>query len=635
MLYRLSLIVLFWGTYFGLKADTYYFMADQSCMDRLKYTMSTGSNSVDQTIYHYDLGNGAKLILELAPGQGELARQLSGKLVTCGSNLVNENNYEMVGSPGNTKYVAIPQSGGQYRIIPVMMINYMEVNDYTIVYKDWQNAFTIQKNQARPGTVVNPNDNTGSKITLQSTSQRDCLTEYNLRQTLSFDPNATIEIVFIPEIGIIQKTSNTSNQALVSYNDKPLKQAVQEICQSGEPIASTPPPTTGPTPGQPAQRMHTVNSGETLFSISRQYSVSVSDIKKWNNLTSNTISPNMQLAVSPPPSTSTPPAPSPPGSPDTDFGIKTPYPDQPDYNFGGTITSPAAPNGTPSPSIPPAPKLPAWRTTNGTHVVLPGETVASIAKKYGYTEERFRDMNDLKPYENVRVNQVLKTTDRLTAPASTGSTTSRKSVLTTSSQPDAVVPFEPYGENRFFSTPAENARSVPSSGTGTNMSPKGGITDQPGASGSSNPPSSLDFYDPSGGASSSSPENSSFYQPGANRGTSTTPPGSNAPAAGSSPGFYSPGSSSARGNTTSDSGMYSNGVQFTATGMAADQIAKPMANGKPTEQQSDDGTHLVQAGESLFSIAQKYGLTIETLRQINNLEPGEIVIPGQSIYVRP
>jgi len=600
---RLSLFFLLLGSYLSLKADTYYFMADPSCMDRLKYSMSTGSNSVDQTIYHYDLGNGAKLILELAPGQGELTSQLSGKQVTCGSNLVSENNYEMVGSPANTKYVAIPQSGGQYRVIPVMMINYMETNDYTVTYKDWQNAFTIQKSQAQPGTLVNPNDNTGSKITLQNTSQRGCLTEYKLRQSFSFDPNANIQIVFIPEIGIIQKTSNASNQALVSYNGKSLEQAVQEICQSGGPSAGTTPP----GPSQPSQRMHTVSSGETLFSISRQYSVSVSDLKSWNNLRSNTISPNMQLAVSPPAST----------PPTTDSGIKTPYPNQPNYDFGGTITTPAAQNGTTAPSNPPAPELPAWRTTNGTHVVLPGETVPSIARKYGYTEERFRDMNNLKPYENVRVNQVLKTTDRLTAPSVSSPAASQRSALTTTSQPDAQVPFEPYGENGFFSTPTENTRSAPSSGTRSNMSPKGGNYYQPDASGGSTAPSSLNFYDPSGG-------------------TKSPPSTSSPPAPGSSQGFYSPTSSPAQGNTTTDTGMYSNGVQFTAKGMAAGESAKPMANGSTSEsqQQRGDGTHLVQPGESLFSIAQNYGLTVEELRQMNNLKPGEIVIPNQRIYVR-
>ena len=43
--------------------------------------------------------------------------------------------------------------------------------------------------------------------------------------------------------------------------------------------------------------LHTVKSSETLFSISRQYNVKVDDLKKWNNLTDNSISIGQQLVI--------------------------------------------------------------------------------------------------------------------------------------------------------------------------------------------------------------------------------------------------------------------------------------------------------------------------------------------------
>ncbi len=44
--------------------------------------------------------------------------------------------------------------------------------------------------------------------------------------------------------------------------------------------------------------MHTVEKGETLYRISRQYGVSVQDLKSWNNLSDNTIHVGQQLIVS-------------------------------------------------------------------------------------------------------------------------------------------------------------------------------------------------------------------------------------------------------------------------------------------------------------------------------------------------
>jgi len=45
---------------------------------------------------------------------------------------------------------------------------------------------------------------------------------------------------------------------------------------------------------------HTVAKGETLFSISRQHGVSVNDLKTWNNLPGNLITPGQKLIVGQP-----------------------------------------------------------------------------------------------------------------------------------------------------------------------------------------------------------------------------------------------------------------------------------------------------------------------------------------------
>lgn len=48
-----------------------------------------------------------------------------------------------------------------------------------------------------------------------------------------------------------------------------------------------------------AQQTHTVQSGETLFSIARSYNIEVQDLKQWNNLQSNQLTIGQQLVVEP------------------------------------------------------------------------------------------------------------------------------------------------------------------------------------------------------------------------------------------------------------------------------------------------------------------------------------------------
>lgn len=51
---------------------------------------------------------------------------------------------------------------------------------------------------------------------------------------------------------------------------------------------------------QAAGQTHTVQQGETLFSISRMYDVSVGDLRRWNRLSSDSLSQGQELLVGPP-----------------------------------------------------------------------------------------------------------------------------------------------------------------------------------------------------------------------------------------------------------------------------------------------------------------------------------------------
>lgn len=51
---------------------------------------------------------------------------------------------------------------------------------------------------------------------------------------------------------------------------------------------------------QASDRNHTVQAGETLFSISRTYDLTVSELRDWNNLNSDNLQPGQTLRISPP-----------------------------------------------------------------------------------------------------------------------------------------------------------------------------------------------------------------------------------------------------------------------------------------------------------------------------------------------
>ena len=112
---------------------------------------------------------------------------------------------------------------------------------------------------------------------------------------------------------------------------------------------------------------HTVKKGESLGSIAKKYRVSVSNIKKWNKIRGEVVHPGQRLVI---------------------------------YRSGGPSSSSTASKNKSSSQNKSA-------TTTKTHIVRKGETLNSIASKYGCTVAQLKQWNNLKS-NTVIVNQKLK-----------------------------------------------------------------------------------------------------------------------------------------------------------------------------------------------------------------------------------
>jgi membrane-bound lytic murein transglycosylase D len=114
---------------------------------------------------------------------------------------------------------------------------------------------------------------------------------------------------------------------------------------------------------------HKVQRGETLSGIATKYRVTVSDIKRWNNLKSNMIYVGQKLKIY----SSTPPS-------------KT-----------SSVTSTNTTNQSSSSSA---------KTQNIVHVVKSGETLSGIASKYGVSVDNIKNWNNLSS-DKITIGQKL------------------------------------------------------------------------------------------------------------------------------------------------------------------------------------------------------------------------------------
>jgi LysM repeat protein len=65
----------------------------------------------------------------------------------------------------------------------------------------------------------------------------------------------------------------------------------------------------------------------------------------------------------------------------------------------------------------------------------------------------------------------------------------------------------------------------------------------------------------------------------------------------------------------------------------AQKIAKPAPTGEAAQPAPEVRYHQVRAGETLYSIARRYGLKVDELRQLNKLAPNAVIHPGDKLVV--
>lgn len=180
----------------------------------------------------------------------------------------------------------------------------------------------------------------------------------------------------------INNSTTTSNYGLLfSREGQPTEYSERGTANQGVAVKTAVRET--PCEDIPNDGIHVVQKGETLYRISKLNNITVNQLKSWNGITSNTIYPCTKLYVVPPAQYEA---------------------------VGGDLSARGYVNANTL-------ATPKQQPVVQIHIVQPNETLSDIARRYGFTEERFRSFNNLLPTDYIYVGQQLKTTDCICPPA--------------------------------------------------------------------------------------------------------------------------------------------------------------------------------------------------------------------------
>ncbi len=532
-------------------ATAYYLYYEQGCMSRMEYAYPETQAGQEYILYNMSIGGGMeKLVLETGfESLGSIRRTLPASLIACNSPeraLMSAGMADAINQKVHQVYVVYPVGTGQYRVSLVKRA-YTFKNDAGRIQVDSdQYRFSYVKEGGPQTGDLSGNHIKGRVFYSQTTTYGGC-SAYVFRRA-GLTASKYLDITVVPELGVVEeRNSDGSVFKLKKVNSIDAYPFLSNLC--GNIVASR---GDGPiaydnitnTQIASTRRTHTVQSRESLYGIAKRYQINLADLMIWNNLQeSSVIQPGMPLFIEGPATLST--------NRIDSFSRQSEWP-------RGSEKSPEQSN--------------AWLNAPELYTVQQGETVGSIAKKFGYTEERFRYFNNIADYRVLAPGEKVKTSD---------------CALVGYNGQNTPGIISPYFQDQLAADPAKTAI-----GTENTLTPR--TVTAPTVYGAEE----IFYYGPVPGKSNSTQVIETpipyDYRP------SISPPASSA--------------------------------QPVWTPYPSTYDMKPLTD-TTSKSPAVKRKHIVRAGETIYSIARKYGMTEAQLRTLNDLGPGETIVEFQTIFV--
>lgn len=321
-------------------------------------------------------------------------------------------------------------------------------------------------------------------------------------------------------------------------------------------------------------KTHTVVSGDTLSGIARKYSVTVAQLKQWNNLKSDLIFPGQVLKIS---------------------GSNTPNVKPPTGNNNSNNTN--KPGGE--------------KPTNGTkHTVKSGETLYGISLKYGVTVAQIKQWNNLK-------NDIIYVGQSLIV-SSNGSSNNQTEKPTAPTKP---------------TTPNTNSQkhTVKSGDTLSGIAGKYGVTVAQ-LKQWNNLKSDIIYVGQTlvvkGGTTNGSSSNQSQGSQNNNSSTTTHTVRRGDTLYGISLRYgVSVNEIKQKNNLTSDMIYIGQTLAISGSSQSGNKT-----NTQQTVSTGTSSTYTVKSGDSLYKIASQHNVTVDQLKKENNLS-GDMIYVGQTLRI--
>jgi LysM repeat protein len=298
---------------FVANSQDIYLQYDANCIDKMEYRFvesSNGASNVAFTTYRVNYGSQEKVFLEAGLESVLVKKSISGKLIKCSTKL-SKSDVADINSGKRRAYVCKKLDSG-WAIIPTSSAAYMSFNNNMLSYKNANYDLKSELKEGQGGeNLANETTGKGSKASVFYLGDITACDSKGYVYKMSPDEVCKIdaEITFLPSVGVIRE-QETSGQLyeLTSINGMPVCDFLKGAKAPVKPMVE-PKPEPIVIKEEPIfdcnlateEGQHVVQRGENVYSIARRYGIAVTNLRSWNNLSTDVIQPCTYLKVVAPP----------------------------------------------------------------------------------------------------------------------------------------------------------------------------------------------------------------------------------------------------------------------------------------------------------------------------------------------
>jgi LysM repeat protein len=213
-----------------------YLEYDQSCMDRYEYRYKGVEFGASHIVYHLRQNNNEKVVLEVGI-ESKIDYEIKPRnLKTCRDISLNERMVRDVNN-GDVQLFIVKRSGKGYNVSPVGIATYSQITPQGFAFVTLDNMFSYKYNQPANGTNLAKKDSE-AKVFYNGTLSHNCPRKYLFTKTKSKAGRNYTEYTIIPEIGILEEKTgfNQTDAAnnvleLVAINGLPIESYLKDYCR--------------------------------------------------------------------------------------------------------------------------------------------------------------------------------------------------------------------------------------------------------------------------------------------------------------------------------------------------------------------------------------------------------------------